>query len=144
MDASSSSSSLSPSALPLPLPKSPRHKHSKRIAPTVRKYSSSDTRSSTDRHAKRRSSKDSLGTNRELVRLLAFEEREVKELQRMLLTVTEQLKQEKQRADDSDRKTLETAHRYRTAENARILSEQNASRANEVSLYHSCYFISTY
>jgi hypothetical protein len=50
----------------------------------------------------------------------------------MLYSVTDQLKNEKQRADDADRKALEAAHRFRNAENARIVAEQNATRANEV------------
>lgn len=140
MDASSSSSD-SLEALPLPLPpKSPRHTshktHKLRIPSTVhrsdRHSSSETTRSSTDRHSKRRSKDGSHTTSRELIRLLEFENREVRELQRMLLTVTEQLKSERRRADECDRRALDFAHKYRNAENARVLSEQNVSRTNEV------------
>ena len=50
----------------------------------------------------------------------------------MLYNANEQLKNEKQRADDANRKALEAAHLFRNAENARILAEQNAKRADEV------------
>lgn len=125
MDTSSSSSgSLETTPIPLP-PKSLRHTKSHKVHRSV---SSETTPSSlTDRHSSRRRS-----NSREWLRLLEFENREIKELQRMLLTVTEQLKSERRRADECDRRALDAAHKYRTAENARVLAEQNASRANEV------------
>src|ERR1700735_860464 len=126
MDAESSSSSTSP---PPPLPKSPTRR---RIAPTEHRHSSSEHRSSGDRHSKRRSKDAIAGSIKDLARLLGYQEREVKELQRMLYHVTEQLKHEKQRADDADRKALEAAHRFRSADNARVLAEQNATRADQV------------
>ena len=49
-----------------------------------------------------------------------------KEPQRMLYHVTEQLK------NDADRKVLKAAHRFRNTDNARILAEQNAARADDV------------
>ena len=129
MAASSSSGSLETPPHPLPT-KSLRHTKSHKVHRSV----SSETApsSSPDRHSTKRRS-----NNREWLRLLEFENREIKELQRMLVTVTEQLKSEKRRADECDRRALDAAHKYRTAENARILAEQNASRANEVRLvYH--------
>ncbi|KAF7981962.1 hypothetical protein HWV62_30765 [Athelia sp. TMB] len=89
-------------------------------------------------HSKRRSKdhgKDKdLGhksSARELARLLVFEEREIKELQRALFAMTEQLKQERQRADDADRKALEAAWKWRESENSRVAAEGNYARATE-------------
>jgi hypothetical protein len=73
--------------------------------------------------------------------LLGYQEREVKELQQMLYNVTEQVKNEKQRADNADRKALEAAHRFRNAENARIIAEQNATRTNEVIVTGFCFLL---
>lgn len=131
----SSSSSLS--IPPSPLPKSTRDRTRKRISSHSHSSSFGDRRPTGDRRSKpHHRTKDLLHESaRELARLLTYEEREVKELQRLLLNATEQLKAERQRADDADRKALEAAYRFRSADNARIIAEQSAARANEVSFH---------
>lgn len=132
MDTSSSSS---PSLPTLPLSKSSHGATRKRISSHSHSSSAGDRRAPGDRRSKHHRSKDILHeSTRELARLLAYEEREVKELQRLLYNATEQLKIERQRADDADRKALEAAYRFRSADNARIIAEQNAARVNEVGL----------
>ena len=49
----------------------------------------------------------------------------------MLLTVTEQLKQESQRADDNERRAREAIQRFRAINEARVAAQQDATRANE-------------
>ena len=140
MDADSSSSSTPPPSLPKPPSR-------RRIASSENRHSSSEPLTSPDRRSKRRSKDAIAGSIKDLARLLGYQEREVKELQRMLYTVTEQLKNEKQRADSADRKALEAAHRFRSADNARIISEQNATRTNEVTLFllkNACVILLTF
>lgn len=49
----------------------------------------------------------------------------------MLLSVTEQLKQESQRADDNERRAREAIQRFRAINDARTAAQQDAARANE-------------
>jgi hypothetical protein len=63
--------------------------------------------------------------------MLLFEERETNELRRMLLSVTEQLKQESQRADDNERRAREAVQRFKAINEARVTAQQDAARANE-------------
>jgi|SRR5882762_9221418 len=124
MDEDSSSSSTPP----LP-PKSPTRR---RITSGEHQPSSEERRLPGGKHTKRRSKDGITGSIKDLARLLGYQEREINDLQQMLYSITEQLKNEKQRADDADRKALDAAHRFRAADNARILAEQNVTRSNEV------------
>ena len=63
--------------------------------------------------------------------MLLLDERETNDLRRMLLSVTEQLKQESQRADDNERRAREAIQRYRAINEARVTAQQDAARANE-------------
>jgi chromosome segregation ATPase len=49
----------------------------------------------------------------------------------MLLSVTEQLKQESQRADDNERRAREAIQRFRAINDARVAAQQDSARANE-------------
>ncbi|KAH9006859.1 hypothetical protein EDB86DRAFT_3069557 [Lactarius hatsudake] len=61
---------------------------------------------------------------------------ETNELRRMLLSVTEQLKQESQRADENERRAREAIQRFKAINEARLSAQQDASRAKEeLSLY---------
>jgi hypothetical protein len=63
--------------------------------------------------------------------MLLIEERQTTELRRMLLSVTEQLKQESQRADDNERHAREAIQRFKAINEARATAQQDAARANE-------------
>ncbi len=63
--------------------------------------------------------------------MLRYDEQQSKDLRRMLLTVTEQLKQESQRADDNERRAREAIQRFRAINEARVAAQQDAARANE-------------
>ena len=63
--------------------------------------------------------------------MLLLDERETNDLRRMLLSVTEQLKQESQRADDNERRAREAIQRYRAINEARASAQEDAARANE-------------
>lgn len=63
--------------------------------------------------------------------MLLLDERETNDLRRMLFSVTEQLKQESQRADDNDRRAREAIQRYRVINEARVTAQQDAARLNE-------------
>lgn len=63
--------------------------------------------------------------------ILRYDEEQSKDLRRMLLTVTEQLKQESQRADDNERRAREAIQRFRAINEARVAAQQDAARANE-------------
>jgi hypothetical protein len=63
--------------------------------------------------------------------MLLYDERETSDLRRMLLSVTEQLKQESQRADDNERRAREAIQRFRAINEARVAAQQDAARANE-------------
>lgn len=117
----------------------PKKHHRKRLSTsTTDSHAHSRSHSPTEHrapHGKKRSKDTGLGhsaSSRELARLLVFEEREIKELQRALFSMTEQLKTERQRADDADRKALDTAYKYRQAESGRLSAELNFAKANEV------------
>jgi hypothetical protein len=96
MDEDSSSSSTPP----LP-PKSPTRR---RITSGEHQPSSEERRLPGGKHTKRRSKDGITGSIKDLARLLGYQEREINDLQQMLYSITEQLKNEKQRADDADRK----------------------------------------
>ena len=85
--------------------------------------------SGSHRHSQRRSS-DRLSKTR-IASMLLLDERETNDLRRMLLSVTEQLKQESQRADDNERRAREAIQRYRAINEARAAAQQDAARANE-------------
>lgn len=63
--------------------------------------------------------------------ILRYDEQQSKDLRRMLLTVTEQLKQESQRADDNERRARDAIQRFRAINEARVAAQQDAARANE-------------
>ena len=63
--------------------------------------------------------------------LLYDEQRETNDLRRMLLTVTEQLKQESQRADENERRAREAIQRFKAINEARLSAQQDAGRAKE-------------
>ncbi|KAI0254656.1 hypothetical protein BJV78DRAFT_866847 [Lactifluus subvellereus] len=81
------------------------------------------------RHAHRHSS-DRLSKTR-VASMLLYDEREANDLRRMLLSVTEQLKQESQRADDNERRAREAIQRFKAINEARVAAQQDAARANE-------------
>jgi hypothetical protein len=85
--------------------------------------------SGSHRHSHRHSS-DRLSKTR-ISSILLYDERESNELRRMLLSVTEQLKQESQRADDNERRAREAIQRFRAINDARTAAQQDAARANE-------------
>ena len=85
--------------------------------------------SGSHRHSHRRSS-DRLSKTR-IASMLLLDERETNDLRRMLLSVTEQLKQESQRADDNERRAREAIQRYRAINEAVAAAQQDAARANE-------------
>ena len=85
--------------------------------------------SGSHRHSHRHSS-DRLSKTR-ISSILLYDERESNELRRMLLSVTEQLKQESQRADDNERRAREALQRFRAINEARVAAQQDATRANE-------------
>lgn len=66
-----------------------------------------------------------------IANILRYDEQQSKDLRRMLLTVTEQLKQESQRADDNERRAREAIQRFRAINEARVAAQQDAARANE-------------
>ncbi|TFY71428.1 hypothetical protein EVG20_g1580 [Dentipellis fragilis] len=70
-------------------------------------------------------------SGRDLARLLLFEEREANDLRKMLLTVTEQLKEESQRADENERRAREAILRFKAVNDARMLAQQETARVNE-------------
>jgi hypothetical protein len=63
--------------------------------------------------------------------ILRYDEQQSKDLRRMLLTVTEQLKQESQRADDNERRARDAIQRFRAINEARVAAQQDVARANE-------------
>ncbi|GBE80104.1 hypothetical protein BKA93DRAFT_823662 [Sparassis latifolia] len=94
------------------------------------------SRRMTELPRKHRSSKDREkillgGSSRELARLLVYQERDAKDLRKMLSSVTEQLKGETRRADAAEDKAREAALRFKGANEDRILAQQEAARAKE-------------
>ncbi|KAI9428548.1 hypothetical protein H4582DRAFT_1830575, partial [Lactarius indigo] len=63
--------------------------------------------------------------------MLLYDERETNDLRRMLLSVTEQLKQESQRADENERRAREAIQRFKAINEARLSAQQDAARAKE-------------
>ncbi|KAH9899458.1 hypothetical protein C8Q73DRAFT_322240 [Cubamyces lactineus] len=91
------------------------------------------SRSSSEQPRKRRS-KDgpfSSGSMRDVARALILRERETNDLKRTLFTLSEQLKSERQRADAAENKTREVLALFKSANEAKLAAEQEASRANE-------------
>jgi hypothetical protein len=80
-----------------------------------------------DRHSSDRLSNKS----RVMSMLLYDDERQSNELRRMLLSVTEQLKQESHRADENERRTREAIQRFKAINEARLAAQQDAARAKE-------------
>jgi hypothetical protein len=68
--------------------------------------------------------------------MLLYDESQTNDLRRMLLSVTEQLKQESQRADENERRAREAIQRFKAINEARLSAQQDAARAKEeLSLY---------
>jgi hypothetical protein len=84
---------------------------------------------SNHRHSHRHSS-DRLSKTR-VTSMLLYDEREANDLRRMLLSATEQLKQESHRADDNERRAREAIQRFKAINEARVAAQQDAARANE-------------
>jgi hypothetical protein len=80
-----------------------------------------------DRDSKRLSS----ASSRNILRLLLHEDRESQDLQRLLHHATEQLKSERQRADDAEYRAKDVLSRMIKVNDARLLALQDASKANE-------------
>jgi hypothetical protein len=70
-------------------------------------------------------------STRELVRLLVHEERSAQDLQRVLLTLSEQLKAETHRADAAELRAKEAAGRFQALNEARVGAQQEAARVGE-------------
>ncbi|KZT70322.1 hypothetical protein DAEQUDRAFT_725605 [Daedalea quercina L-15889] len=64
-------------------------------------------------------------SSRELARLLVYQEREVKDLRKMLATVSDQLKAETQRADEAEVRAREAALRFKNMHDAKVQAEQD-------------------
>ena len=60
---------------------------------------------------------------------MIYEEREAIDSKRVLLNITEQLRAEKQRADEAERRLLDIAARLKTTNDARLDALQDAARA---------------
>ncbi|KAI0941178.1 hypothetical protein AcV7_002816 [Taiwanofungus camphoratus] len=94
------------------------------------------TRRDPDQARRHRSSKDRErlfmgGSTREFARLLVYQERDAKDLRKMLSAVTEQLKGETQRADAAENKAREAALRFKAVNDAKVAAQQEAARVNE-------------
>jgi hypothetical protein len=63
--------------------------------------------------------------------MLLYDERETNDLRRMLFSVTEQLKQESQRADENERRAREAIQRFKAINEARLSAQQDTARAKE-------------
>ncbi|KAI0326709.1 hypothetical protein GY45DRAFT_1348187 [Cubamyces sp. BRFM 1775] len=68
---------------------------------------------------------------RDVARALILRERETNDLKRTLFTLGEQLKSERLRADTAENKTREVLALFKSANEAKLAAEQEASRANE-------------
>ncbi|KAH9179742.1 hypothetical protein EDB89DRAFT_2062782 [Lactarius sanguifluus] len=79
-----------------------------------------------DRH-----SSDRMSNKSRVMSMLLYDERETNDLRKMLLSVTEQLKQESQRADENERRAREAIQRFKAINEARLSAQQDASRAKE-------------
>ncbi|KAH9927310.1 uncharacterized protein B0H18DRAFT_1004020 [Fomitopsis serialis] len=67
-------------------------------------------------------------SSRELARLLVYQEREAKDLRKMLSSVTEQLKAETQRADEAEMRAREAAIRFKSMNDAKVQAQQDSER----------------
>ncbi|KAH9965970.1 hypothetical protein BC827DRAFT_1355004 [Russula dissimulans] len=92
-------------------------------------YSHATRRDAGSHHRSNRSSSDRL--SKRIASMLLYDERETNDLRRMLLSVTEELKQESQRADENERRAREAIQRFRAINEARVAAQQDAARANE-------------
>ena len=92
-------------------------------------YTPEARRDAVSHRSSHRHSSDRL--SKRIASMLLYDERETNDLRRMLLSVTEQLKQESQRADDNERRAREAIQRFRAINDARALAQQDAARANE-------------
>ncbi|KAH9049084.1 hypothetical protein EDB84DRAFT_1657628 [Lactarius hengduanensis] len=79
-----------------------------------------------DRH-----SSDRMSNKSRVMSMLLYDEHETNDLRRALLSVTEQLKQESQRADENERRAREAIQRFKAINEARLSAQQDASRAKE-------------
>lgn len=70
-------------------------------------------------------------SNRDLIRLLIHEEYHAKDTRNLLHTAFDRLELETQRVAEAEARVLEIAQRFRTVNDARIASQQDAARANE-------------
>lgn len=68
---------------------------------------------------------------KDFARFLAYEEQENKELRQLLHNTSEQLRAERQRADDAERRAREIATRLKSINESHIVALQDAARANE-------------
>ncbi|OCH84834.1 hypothetical protein OBBRIDRAFT_374312 [Obba rivulosa] len=105
----------------------------------VRSHGSSSASSSPrpSRHrAERERTKDDIGggggsSAKLLSRLIAREEREMKNSRSLLVLTTDRLEQETRRADEAERRVIEVLHRLRAAHEATMLAQADAARARE-------------
>lgn len=70
-------------------------------------------------------------SNRELVRLLIHEEYEAKDTRKLLHAAFDRLELEGRRVAEAEERVLEIAERFRIINDARLVSQQEAARANE-------------
>lgn len=78
-----------------------------------------------------RSSKGRERSTRDLLRLLIHTERDLNDLRSALSTVNEQLRTERQRADDAEGKVIEVLTRFKDVNLARLVAVQDATRVKE-------------
>ncbi|KAF8272462.1 hypothetical protein EI94DRAFT_1718097 [Lactarius quietus] len=78
-----------------------------------------------------RNSSDRLSSKSRVMSMLLYDERETNDLRRMFLSVTEQLKQESQRADENERRARDAIQRFKAINEARLAAQQDAARAKE-------------
>lgn len=77
-----------------------------------------------------RNSSDRSSSKSRVMSILLYDE-QTDDLRRMLLSVTEQLKQESQRADENERRAREAIQRFKAINEARLSAQQDAARAKE-------------
>ncbi|KAH9939235.1 uncharacterized protein BXZ73DRAFT_7862, partial [Epithele typhae] len=101
----------------------------------VQSHTSHSARSSFSDHtrSKARRSKDGTvnGSMRDVARVLVARERETIELKRALYTLNQQFEAERQRADSAEAKTREVLALFKSTNDAKIVAETEAARANE-------------
>ncbi|KAI0320286.1 hypothetical protein OF83DRAFT_621982 [Amylostereum chailletii] len=111
--------------------------------PSIRSVSESDSSSHTPPEVLSHETRRQMGRSRRITRssidihskditsILLHEEREANGLRQALISVTQQLKQESQRADDNERQAREAILRFKAINDARVAAQQDAARANE-------------